>query len=111
MSYVATTIKAQIRAGDPMALALWGARDFISLLPTRRGGRGGSGVTLGGLSFDVAMPGVRRRVAVRLASDDTYTVETGRVHKLQYQRRDVRYGITCEQLASTIEALLAPVTA
>jgi hypothetical protein len=46
-----------------------------------------------------------QRLTVKLAADDTYSVEVGRLRKLDYKVLGQRHGVTVDQLAATLDDL------
>jgi len=46
-----------------------------------------------------------QRLTVKLAADDTYSLEVGRMRKLTYTVLAQRHGVTADQLAATLEEL------
>ena len=87
----------QIRATDSWRMIRLGARD---LYWSERDGY---------IQFDTSGLGRKVRVIVKLATDDTYTVEIGRMgrkdHMPEYQVLEQVRGINAAELGQTVEAL------
>lgn len=88
----ALTAFRQINWGDSYRMARLGARD-----------RCYSEVD-GYIQFDVKLTR-KLRVIVKLAGDDTYSVEIGRIRKMDYVVIEQAHGVHCDQLGRVVEDL------
>jgi hypothetical protein len=84
---IAHTIRQQLLNGGPLAVLSWGAHNWFSL-PKERG-------FLGGLRFSVEGKQYQGPINVRLAGNDTYTLEIGAM---------TYHDVGCEQLTNIIDA-------
>lgn len=99
---IAKTILDQIKATDRAALMAWGAKSFISI-----GEDSHEGVAiLGGVQFSVNGRKIRGKVIVRLTASDTYTVEVGRVRKMEWKSLCFATDVYCDTLMDTIDGFI-----
>lgn len=89
----ALTAFQQINWGDEWRMTRLGARDRCY------------SETDGYIQFDVKLTR-KLRVIVKLAGDDTYSVEIGRIRKLEYVVIEQAHGVYCDELGRTVEDLV-----
>lgn len=90
---VAGVILSQIRATNRWALASWGCTGFGKCVPVAMD----SGVMLG--------IGGGRKVVITLEADDTYTIEIGRMVKLDWKVARRVEGVFADALVEVIDSL------
>lgn len=101
---IAKTILKQIIAGDKWALGAWGAKNLVPMAPGRTAD---GGYRLGGVTFSVNTPKLSHgKVRVSLMSDDTYTVESGRVRLGEWKTIGKKTDIYYDKLTGTIDSLI-----
>jgi hypothetical protein len=96
---IASTIKAQIMAGDYWALARMGGHSYAALGPNPEG-------SMGGLQFKVNGSKIKGWVIVRLKANDTYTVTAGRVRRGLWLPVAKVEDVYCDNLAAVIEEMV-----
>ncbi len=89
---IATTIQKQLYAGGRMIVWSWGAYDFMAMPPTKD--------SLGGLEFRVNGRLYQGKVYVKLAFDDTYTIE---LRRKEPNPEQVIKNVYCDQLTEVID--------
>jgi hypothetical protein len=92
----ARTALAHIRVGDSYRMVRLAARDIFH------------DETAGYVQFDIRIT-KPRRVVVKLAGDDTYSVEIGRIKRsrgdIEYVVLEQQHGIYCDHLGETVERM------
>lgn len=87
---IGQTILKQIKSLDKWALGSWGAKNFISFD--------------NGIQFDVRGSKFKGRVVIYLdKASDTYTIQFGKIYKLDWKPQKTIKGIYVENLVDVID--------
>ena len=95
---IAKTIQSQINAQSPMALMSYGANTFTSLTETDE--------RHGGLQFKVRGHKLEGWVAINLAFNDTYTIETVKIRKGEAKVCDTQSDVYADQLIDVLDRMV-----